>query len=396
MNDDFFPFEMKASCSVTKRENLPSERSVVIDISSVGSLDFDCPKTKSKTEQLLTRKNKVVRRAKAVIRRLEKQQTEVEEAEEMKIANQIQILRENLKQIGEDVSDSDISHSNVLQEEELETHNSTIIPISDAASNQFEISGLIVSSTSQDPNYLDAQSEEGISDVENMDEKEKNKSGSIIISEELSKSISLEHGDTLHLDDLSTDSSDLEMTPTDVMSASQPICTTERMISNDPLSASMSIKKIYDDDSKAGEDVIYGDSTVWMFVPITDADKEKTLRRRQKEKIRLLPNFSKIAVIMDSQFKLLKKGRKQQMKLSILMSQHKNEHFVILVDPELQIANAVYSLGLHAEKCSKIWGDGDDVLEITNFIKYWKYNSAGQIFEEIEGQFDENVIAFSV
>ena len=79
------------------------------------------------------------------------------------------------------------------------------------------------------------------------------------------------------------------------------------------------------------------------------------------------------------------------------MSQHKNEHFVILVDPELQIANAVYSLGHHAEKCCTIWGDGDDTIDVGAISKFWKYNFSAQIFHEMaDGKLDDTVIAVSV
>lgn len=239
----------------------------------------------------------------------------------------------------------------------------------------------------------------------------------IIVTDELTKSVSLEHDESLHLDELESDShdeQDILFRPygrkettgsfrersyglkTEQQTFSHTIGPTSRKLLDGSKSLSssveLSVKEIHP------SSIVYGDSSVWMFLPLDLSGTEDYQKKETDDgKVTLPPNFSRVVVILDHSF-----GQENRESLLVpisrAMSPYKSEHFAILVEnAESENPNcvAVYTFGYCGDKCTKIWGTGQDNIDISTIRAYWQYKWDKHVFVADEG-LGEKTVAFSV
>ena len=239
----------------------------------------------------------------------------------------------------------------------------------------------------------------------------------IIVTDELTKSVSLEHDESLHLDELESDSHDeqdilfrpygrKETTGSfrersyglkaEQQTFSHTIGPTSRKLLDGSKSLSssveLSVKEIHP------SSIVYGDSSVWMFLPLDLSGTEDYQKKETDDgKVTLPPNFSRVVVILDHSF-----GQENRdsllVPISRAMSPYKSEHFAILVEnAESENPNcaAVYTFGYCGDKCTKIWGTGQDDIDISTIRAYWQYKWDKHVFVADEG-LGEKTVAFSV
>lgn len=239
----------------------------------------------------------------------------------------------------------------------------------------------------------------------------------IIVTDELTKSVSLEHDESLHLDELESDSHDeqdilfrpygrKETTGSfrersyglkaEQQTFSHTIGPTSRKLLDGSKSLSssveLSVKEIHP------SSIVYGDSSVWMFLPLDLSGTEDYQKKETDDgKVTLPPNFSRVVVILDHSF-----GQENRdsllVPISRAMSPYKSEHFAILVEnAESENPNcaAVYTFGYCGDKCTKIWGTGQDNIDISTIRAYWQYKWDKHVFVADEG-LGEKTVAFSV
>jgi hypothetical protein len=104
-----------------------------------------------------------------------------------------------------------------------------------------------------------------------------------------------------------------------------------------------------------------------------------------------VPNFSKVVRIVREQLK------DDSRALIGTLSQHKSEHFVLLLQRPLLQIKGIYLLKATMKRIGKIWGNGPQFIESTNIHSIWRYNVMTKQFEALQKRvFEPNTDAVSL
>lgn len=172
--------------------------------------------------------------------------------------------------------------------------------------------------------------------------------------------------------------------------------------------------------------IIYGDDGVWMFLPLKEeedvneksqekiekkeekndnenknnddasATKKQKKKKNKKTSVPLTSNFSKVISILRSHDEKFPKN--VAMKVSVLLTPRKNEHFAFLLDSNEDIVG-IYSFGFDSSNIEKVWGDDslEKNIEIDQIKSIFNYNTTTKSFTiPKKSQIDNDMVGFSL
>lgn len=123
------------------------------------------------------------------------------------------------------------------------------------------------------------------------------------------------------------------------------------------------------------------DDNFWMFIPI---DKKK-----HKKETNITQNMSKVLNVSRNYVKGVQNFRS----LSMLLNQHRYEHFIMNLDKENQNLVGIYTLNDRMTQIKKIWGDGPEKATINDINSSLIYNPSNKKFSNLDPSFNQDIDA---
>ena len=123
------------------------------------------------------------------------------------------------------------------------------------------------------------------------------------------------------------------------------------------------------------------DDNFWMFIPI---DKKK-----RKKETNITQNMSKVVNVSRNYVKGVQAFRS----LSMLLNQHRHQHFIMNLDKENQNLIGIYTLNDRMNQIKKIWGDGPEKATLDDVNSSLLYNPSSKKFNNLDLAFNQDVDA---